>query len=102
MWYDWPQLPVDGFYNFDVFLTIDIDPGVQSAYYWAHQFGFKIGDSGYMGLQTNGFMQGEWVGKMAIFSIWGALEVEAGPGATCDLLLARMKGGVVEYQYEWV
>jgi len=56
MWYDWPQLPVSGFYNFDVLLTIDTDPGIQSAYYWAHQFHFKNGDGGYMGLQTNGHM----------------------------------------------
>jgi hypothetical protein len=36
MWYDWPQLSVSGFYNFDVLLTIDVDPDIQSAYYWAH------------------------------------------------------------------
>ena len=46
-WYNWPQLPVNGFYNFDVLLTIDLDPSEQSTYYWAHQFGFKNGDGGY-------------------------------------------------------
>ena len=97
IWYDWPQLPVSGFYNFDVLLTIEVDPGVQSAYYWAHQFGFKNGDGGYMGLQTNGFMQGEWVGKMAIFSIWEALAAEPGPEASCESLPEREKVGVVEY-----
>jgi len=73
IWYDWPQLSGSGFYNFDVLLTIDEDPGVQSAYYWAHQFHYKNEKVGYMGLQTNGHMQGEWVRKMAIFSIWDAL-----------------------------
>jgi len=38
IWYDWPQPPGSGFHNFDVLLTIDIDPGIQSAYYWAHSF----------------------------------------------------------------
>lgn len=29
-------------------------------------------------------MQGEWVGKMIIFSIWDALAAEPGPGASCE------------------
>jgi len=102
MWYDWPQLPVSGFYNFDVLLTIDVDPGTQSAYYWAHQFRFKNGDGGYMGLQTNGFMQGEWVGKMAIFSIWHALEAEPGPGASCEWFTGEDEGWSCRIKYNWV
>ena len=43
-----------GFYDFDIFLTIDVDPGIQIYYYWAHQFSLGNGDIGYMGLQTNG------------------------------------------------
>jgi len=101
-WYDWPQLPVSGFYNFDVLLTIDVDPGVQSAYYWAHQFGFKNGNSGYMGLQTNGFMQGEWVGKMAIFSIWEALEADPGPGASCEEFTGEGEDWSCRIKYNWV
>jgi len=102
MWYDWPQLPVSGFYNFDVLLTIDVDPGIQSAYYWAHQFGFKNGDGGYMGLQTNGHMQGEWVGKMAIFSIWDALEAEPGPGASSEEFTGEGEGWSCRIKYNWV
>jgi hypothetical protein len=102
MWYDWPQLPASGFYNLDVLLTIDVDPGVQSAYYWAHQFGFKNGDGGYMGLQTNGFMQGEWVGKMAIFSIWEALAAEPGPGASCEEFTGEGEGWSCRIPYNWV
>jgi len=101
-WYDWPQPSGSGFYNFDVLLTIDVDPGVQSAYYWAHQFSFKNGDGGYMGLQTNGHMQGEWVGKMAIFSIWEALEAEPGPGASCESFTGEGKGRSCRIPYEWV
>jgi len=102
MWYDWPQLPVSGFYNFDVLLAIDVDPGIQSAYYWAHQFGFKNGDGGYMGLQTNGHMQGEWVGKMAIFSIWDALEAEPGPGASSEEFTGEGEGWSCRKKYNWV
>jgi len=102
-WYDWPQLPVSGFYNFDVLLTIDVDLGIQSAYYWAHQFGFKNGDGGYIGLQTNGFMQGEWIGKMAIFSIWDALEAEPGdPGSSCEVFTGEGEGWSCRIKYNWV
>ena len=101
-WYDWPQLPVSGFYNFDVLLIIDVEPGEQSAYYWAHQFGFKNGDGGYMGLQTNGFMQGEWIGKMAIFSIWEALEAEPGFGASCEEFAGEGEGWSCRIKYNWV
>jgi hypothetical protein len=102
IWYSWPQLPISGFYNFDVLLTINVDPGVQSSYYWAHQFHFKNGDGGYMGLQTNGCMQGEWVGKMAIFSIWEALEAEPGPGASCEWFTGEGVGWSCRIPYEWV
>ena len=102
MWYEWPQLPVNGFYNFDVLLTIDLDPGVQSYYYWAHQFDFKNGDGGYMGLQTNGYMQGGWVGKMALFSIWNALATEPGPGASCNYFTGEGEGWSCQIKYNWV
>lgn len=109
VWYDWPQpLPVYwngtqiGFYNFDVFLTVDNDPGTSSAYFWAHQFGFKGGDGGYMGLQTNGYMQGRWVGKMAIFSIWNAKAAKSGPGAACERFSGEGEGWSCRMQYNWV
>ena len=101
-WYDWPQFPVSGFYNFDVLLTIEVDPGAQNAYYWAHQFAFKNGEIGYMGLQTNGLMQGEWVGKMAIFSIWDALTAEPGPGASCEEFTGEGEGWSCRIKYNWV
>ncbi len=107
--YYWPQLPVYwggtqiGFYNFDVFLTTDVDPGTQSYYFWAHQFHFKEGDVGYMGLQTNGYMQGRWVGKMAIFSIWNAVAAKPGPGAACEWFTRQNgEGWSCRMQYNWV
>jgi len=102
IWYDWPQIPGNGFYNFDVLLTIDVDPGIQSAYYWAHQFHFKNEKVGYMGLQTNGHMQGEWVGKMAIFSIWDALAAEPGPGASSEEFTGEGEGWSCRKKYNWV
>jgi len=102
IWYDWPQPPGSDFYNFDVFLTINVDPGVQSAYYWAHQFHFKNEKVGYMGLQTNGCMQGEWVGKMAIFSMWDALEAEPGPGASCEQFTGEGEDWSCRKKYSWV
>jgi len=101
-WYDWPWVSDKGFDNFEVLLTIDVDPGIQSAYYWAHQFGFKGGDIGYMGLQTNGHMQGQWVGKMAIFSIWDALDAETGLGASCEWFTGEGEGWSCRKRYDWV
>jgi len=102
IWYNWPQISVSGFYNFDVLFTIDVDPGVQSTYYWAHSFYFKNGDVGYMGLQINGCMQGEWVGKMAIFFIWDALEAESGSRSTCEFFTGQSEGWSCRIPYEWV
>ena len=95
-------LPFTGFYNFDILLTIDVDPGIQSAYYWAHQFHFKNEKVGYMGLQTNGLMQGEWVGKMVIFSMWDALAAEPGPGASCEWFTGEGEGWSCRKKYNWV
>ncbi|PKP58969.1 hypothetical protein CVT91_07575 [Candidatus Atribacteria bacterium HGW-Atribacteria-1] len=109
MWYDWPMpLPVYwggnhiGFFNFDIFLTIDVSPGIQSAYYWAHQFHFSQGGGGYIGLQTNGSIQAQQVGKMAIFSIWNALEAEPGDGATCEYFTGEGEGWSCRIPYNWV
>jgi hypothetical protein len=107
VWYDWPPLPrywnntQIGFYNFDVFLTIDVDPGSSSAYYWAHQFQFQNGAGGYMGLQTNGYMQGRWVGKMAIFSIWNAKDAKPGSGAACERFGGEGEGWSCRMRYNW-
>jgi len=101
VWYDWPQPSGNGFSNFDVLLTIEEDPGIQSAYYWAHSFYFKNKEIGYMGLQTNGYMQGEWIGKMAIFSIWDALAAEPGPGASCEEFTGEGEGWSCRIKYNW-
>ncbi|MEA2843265.1 MAG: hypothetical protein QOJ69_936 [Actinomycetota bacterium] len=48
-------------------------------YFWAHQFQLDGGEGGYLGLQTKGNRADGSLGKMAIFSIWDAVEAE-GPG----------------------
>jgi len=106
--YNWPQpLPVywdyhTGFFNFDIFLTIDIEPKIKSDYFWAHQFKFIEGNGGYLGLQTSGSIQGQKVGKMAIFSIWDAIEAEPGLGATCEYFTGEGEGWSCRIPYEWI
>ena len=101
-WYDWTQVSDKGFDDFEVSLTVDVDPGIKSYYYWAHQFEFKNGNIGYMGLQTNGCMHGQWVGKMAIFSVWEPLDAEPGPGASFEWFTGEGEGWSCRKKYNWI
>jgi hypothetical protein len=96
----WPTSPVyengqTGFYNFDVNLTIEEAPK-KGSYYWAHQFKFKEpGDGGYMGLQLVN------ENKIAIFSIWNALEAEASPDGYKVEFSGEGEGWSVRIPFEW-
>lgn len=68
-----------GYRSFEHVLVPEIDPGPDSMYFWAHQFRLIGGEGGYLGLQTKGNRADGSLGKMAIFSIWDAVEA-AGPG----------------------
>lgn len=70
-----------GYRSFEHVLVPEVDPGPESMYFWAHQFRLIGGEGGYLGLQTKGNRADGSLGKMAIFSIWDALEA-AGPGTT--------------------
>ncbi|HWI05078.1 MAG TPA: DUF3472 domain-containing protein [Acidimicrobiales bacterium] len=70
-----------GYRSFEHVLVAEVDPGPDSMYFWAHQFRLIGGEGGYIGLQTKGNRADGSLGKMAIFSIWDALEA-AGPGTT--------------------
>ena len=70
-----------GYRSFEHVLVPEVDPGPDSMYFWAHQFRLIGGEGGYLGLQTKGNRVDGSLGKMAIFSIWNALEA-AGPGIT--------------------
>jgi hypothetical protein len=68
-----------GYKSFEHTLTPEVDPGPDATYFWAHQFRLIGGEGGYIGLQTKGNRADGTLGKMAIFSIWDAIEAE-GPG----------------------
>ena len=70
-----------GYRSFEHVLVPEVDPGPETTYFWAHQFRLIGGEGGYIGLQTKGNRVDGSLGKMAIFSIWNALEA-AGPGTT--------------------
>ncbi|HEX2118975.1 MAG TPA: DUF3472 domain-containing protein [Acidimicrobiales bacterium] len=68
-----------GYLSFEHVLVPETDPGPEATYFWAHQFRMIGGEGGYIGLQTKGNRADGSLGKMAIFSIWDAVEAE-GPG----------------------
>jgi hypothetical protein len=70
-----------GYKSFEHVVIPEVDPGPDSMYFWAHQFRLIGGEGGYLGLQTKGNRVDGSLGKMAIFSIWNAVEA-AGPGTT--------------------
>jgi hypothetical protein len=70
-----------GYKSFEHVLVPEVDPGPESMFFWAHQFRLIGGEGGYLGLQTKGNRADGSLGKMAIFSIWDAVEA-AGPGTT--------------------
>lgn len=78
--------PQSGFDSFEYAFRVVTDPGDTTSYFWAQQFFFVSsgGSGGYTGLQTNGYIGGQTVGKIVIFSIWDTLEAVPGPGASCE------------------
>jgi hypothetical protein len=70
-----------GYKSFEHVVLPEVDPGPDATYFWAHQFRLIGGEGGYIGLQTKGNRADGSLGKMAIFSIWDAVEAE-GPGTT--------------------
>ncbi|MCA9773474.1 MAG: DUF3472 domain-containing protein [Myxococcales bacterium] len=105
-WWSWPAPPVGGghtgWFNRDVNLTIEADPGTAAALFWSHQFHFQGGDGGYIGLQTSGNIGGVPVGKMALVSIWQALGGLAGsPGSVCQTFGGEGTGWSCRIPYDW-
>ena len=105
-WYTWPELPVYpdgkiGFYNFDVELTIQKEAPAGFGLFWAHQFHFKDGVNGYIGLQQgSGWAPGS--GKIAIFSIWEAENAEPGSGCSCGPFTGEGEGWSCRVAYNWL
>jgi len=96
----WPPAPGGrGFDAFEHVLTPETDPGPRSSYFWAHQFQLENGEGGYLGLQTRGDRgDGTWE-KIAIFSIWEALEAD-GPAPFC--FTGEGVGWSCHIPYPWV
>jgi hypothetical protein len=70
--WSWPVSP-SGFDEMRWELQPRSDPS-PVGYFWSHQVGLVGGDGAYLGLQTRG---SEPTGKIAIFSIWGAIDAES-------------------------
>jgi Domain of unknown function (DUF3472) len=71
-----PQGAFDGFDSFEWELTPELD--TTQGYFWAHQFALRDSGNppsgGYVGLQANGSYPPGRPTKVAIFSIWNALD----------------------------
>ncbi len=88
--------------HFDYAMTIVEAPVDDSSWFWAQQFFFEnTTQGGYTGLQGNGIIEGQTVGKMAIFSIWDSTESMPGPGATCEMFGGEGVGQSCRLPFEW-
>jgi hypothetical protein len=90
----WPPTPA-GYSEFRWELEPRTDPS-PVGYFWSHQVALLGGEAAYIGLQTMG---AEPRGKIAIFSVWAALDAEspehAGPFG------GEGTGMTVRIRYEW-
>ena len=66
-------------------------------YFWSHQVALLGGGAAYFGLQTQG---SEPTGKIAIFSVWGAIEAE-GPAFAAPFG-GEGSGMTVRIRFDWV
>lgn len=82
----WPPSPTifrtipAGYQSFEHVVRVEVDPGPESAYVWAHEFTLVEGHGGFVALQAHPGGTGEPAGKAAVFSIRGGMVAE-GPGA---------------------
>lgn len=82
--------------------TIEDEPVEGSSWFWAQQFFFEgTSEGGYIGVQANGILDGQVVGKMLIGSIWNATEATPGPDASCEPFGGEGIGYSCRLQHEW-
>ena len=106
VWYQWPNPAAvgepNGFFNFDVELTIQSEAPSNYGLYWAHQFSSMDQVSGgYIDLQQ-GSHWAPGAGKIALFAIWNALAAYEGPGCFCVNFGNEGEGWSCHAQYDWV
>src|SRR6202043_3539255 len=70
--WSWPPTE-SGYTGFGWALEPRTDPS-PVGYFWSHQVALIGGEAAYVGLQTRG---SEPTGKIAIFSVWGAIDAES-------------------------
>src|SRR6202453_913746 len=78
----------------------DLEPRTDPSpvgYFWSHQVALVGGEGGYVGLQTEG---SEPTGKIAIFSVWGAIDAD-GPEYAAPFGGEGI-GMTVRIRYQWV
>jgi hypothetical protein len=81
-------------------MTWDVEPRSDPSpvgYFWSHQVGLVGGEGAYLGLQTRGW---EPTGKIAIFSVWGAVDAESPEYAAP--FSGEGTGMTVRIRYGWV
>jgi hypothetical protein len=92
--WSWPPAP-SGYAEFRWELEPRTDPS-PVGYFWSHQVGLVGGEGAYFGLQTQG---SEPTGKIAIFSVWGALDAE-GPEFSAPFS-GEGSGMTVRIRFDW-
>jgi hypothetical protein len=93
MW-SWPQTR-SGYQEMHWEVEPRSDPS-PVGYFWSHQVGLVGGEAAYFGLQTEG---AEPTGKIAIFSVWGAIDAE-GPEYAAPFS-GEGSGMTVRIRYQW-
>lgn len=81
-------------------MTWEVEPRSDPSpvgYFWSHQVGLVGGEGAYLGLQTQGW---EPTGKIAIFSVWGAIDAESEEYAAP--FSGEGTGMTVRIRYGWV
>jgi hypothetical protein len=102
-----------GYSEISVDITVETDPGEDAGYYYANTVYFaesftdrrgRLHGAAYAGLQTNGHSgpTDTWVGKMAIFSAWGATGGLAETGGWTSEFDEAGTGWTVRRPYPWI
>jgi hypothetical protein len=96
------DFPAGTFFNKDILLGINRDPGTGANLFFSQQFAIE-GSGGYIGLQTDGVRPDGSVGKLAVFSIWDAIGATAGsPGSWCQAFGGEGVGQSCRIAYDWL